>query len=80
VNAVCPGFIQGEWLKDGLGEQTYNAAKAALEKNAPLRVTATADTVAEAILMFICGGSVITGETLLVDGGHHLMQVPMARR
>jgi hypothetical protein len=36
--------------------------------------------VAEVIVYFLTGASVVTGETLLLDGGHHLTQMPMARR
>ena len=80
VNVVCPGFIQGDWLEQGLGKERYAAAKAALEASAPLRLTTTPDTVAEAILYFIAGADVITGESLLVDGGNHLSTAPLARR
>ena len=80
VNAVCPGFIQGDWLEQGLGKERYEAAKAALEAGSPLRRTATADTVAEAILYFVAGADVITGETLILDGGNHLNTAPLSRR
>lgn len=80
VNTVCPGFIQGDWLEQGMGKENYARSKAYLESNSPLRLTATADTVAEAIVMFLIGPSIVTGETLILDGGHHLMQTPMARR
>ncbi len=80
VNTVCPGFIQGEWLAQGMGRETYERSKAFLEGNTPLQVTATPDTVAEAILYFLGGAGIITGETLILDGGHHLIQMPMARR
>ena len=80
VNTVCPGFIQGEWLAEGLGRDNYERTKSYLEKNVPLGQTATADTVAEAILYFLTGAGVVTGETLILDGGHHLMQTPFARR
>lgn len=73
VNAVCPGFIQGEWLRQGMGESTYDRTRAFLEKSTPLKLTATADTVAETIIQLIEGASLITGETLLLDGGHHLL-------
>lgn len=79
VNAVCPGFIQGEWLKEGLGEEAYEKMRAALERAAPLGVTATADTVSEAILYFITGADIITGETLILDGGAHLGATPLRR-
>ena len=55
VNAVCPGFIQGDWLRDGLGAEAYEAGKSYLEATTPLGRTATADTVAEAIVFFIEG-------------------------
>lgn len=80
VNAVCPGFIQGEWLKNGMGEEKYTRTKRYLEETTPLRLTATADTVAETILYFITGAALVTGETLLLDGGMHLQTAPLARR
>lgn len=80
VNAVCPGFIQGDWLRNGMGSEKYEAFMKSHTENAPLGVTATAETVAEAIYHFITGPSVVTGETLIVDGGRHLNQVPLTRR
>jgi len=80
LNTVCPGFIQGDWLEEGMGAETYARTKAALEQSTPLKLTCTPDTVAEVILFFLGSGSVVTGETLILDGGHHLMQMPMARR
>jgi 3-oxoacyl-[acyl-carrier protein] reductase len=72
INTVCPGFIQGEWLREGMGSDVYDARKAAIERMAPLRLTATAEQVAEGILFFIDGPSITTGETLVLDGGAHL--------
>lgn len=72
VNAICPGFIQSRWLRDGLGEETYEALKAKREQNNPLRVAGTPEHMAEAAVWFIEGASLITGETLLVDAGMHL--------
>lgn len=80
VNAVCPGFIQGSWLAEGMGQARYDATKTFLEQNSPLRLTATPDTVAEAILYFVTGADIVTGETLILDGGSHLSQMPMTRR
>ena len=79
MNTVCPGFIQGPWLRRGMGDERYAAAKASLEASAPLGLTATADTVAEVILYFIEGADVVTGETLILDGGVHLAQTPLVR-
>ena len=73
VNAVCPGFIQGAWLREGMGPEVYDRTKAFLEGATPLKMTATADSVAESIIMLITSASLVTGETLLLDGGHHLL-------
>lgn len=80
VNTVCPGFIAGDWLREGMGAERYDRSKAFLESQTPLQLTTTPETVAEAILYFAAGADVVTGETLILDGGHHLQQMPMARR
>ena len=80
VNTICPGFIQGDWLEQGMGADRYARTKAYLEQSTPLQLTTTPDTIAEGVLYFITGGDVITGETLMLDGGHHLNQLPSARR
>lgn len=80
VNAVCPGFIQGEWLEEGMGKERYEQVKSALEASNPLKLTATADTVADAILYFVVHADIVTGETLILDGGAHLSGTPLTRR
>ena len=80
INAVCPGFIEGDWLKEGYGDARYAKLMAFNRDNAPLGVTATPETVADAILHFISGPQVVTGETLIVDGGRHLTMAPLSRR
>ena len=80
VNTVCPGFIQGDWLEEGMGAERYARTKAYLEETTPLKLTTTPDTIAEGVLYFITGADVVTGETLLLDGGNHLNQMPLARR
>ena len=69
INAVCPGFIQGDWLKEGLGEEAYEKIKAKTERQTPLGSTTTAKDIAEAIVMLIEGPSLMTGEHIVVDGG-----------
>ena len=73
VNAVCPGFIKGEWLAEGMGKETYDASLAFLEAKTPLQKTCTAESVAESILGFIEGHSIVTGQHLVLDGGHLLL-------
>ena len=73
VNAVCPGFITGEWLAEGMGKEVYDASKAFLEAKTPLQKTCTPLSVAESILGFIEGHSIVTGQHLVLDGGHLLL-------
>ena len=73
VNAICPGFIQGDWLRKGMGDGMYNAARDNLTKNTPLGLTVTPEQVAQGIYTFIDTNKVVTGETMLMDGGHHLI-------
>lgn len=80
INAVCPGFIEGDWLLEGLGEEQYNKLIKVNREGSPLGVTATPVTVAEGILAFITGPQIVTGETLLLDGGRHLTSTPLGRR
>lgn len=79
VNAVCPGFVAGEWLKKGLGEKAYETLKNQFEDAAPLNRTATPETVAQTVSAFIGGADLTTGETLIIDGGAHLHTAPMRR-
>ena len=80
VNCICPGFIQGDWLEQGLGSDAYQAAKASVEASSPLQVACTPDMIAEGILYFVCGADVVTGETIIMDGGMHLAQAGMSKR
>ena len=68
VNAVAPGVISGDWLKRGLG-QNYQQRLAAMESMAVLNKVCTPADVADAILSIITGSDLVTGQTLLCDGG-----------
>ncbi|MBL4681927.1 MAG: SDR family oxidoreductase [Pseudomonadales bacterium] len=72
VNAICPGFIQGEWLKKGIGTDNYERIRSSYENAAPLNLTCTAEDVAESIVAFAVGHGVTTGQYLILDGGHYL--------
>ncbi|MBP7764890.1 MAG: SDR family oxidoreductase [Syntrophaceae bacterium] len=69
VNAVCPGFIQGDWLRDGMGAENYERLKGYLEATNPLRRTGTPETIAPNILFLLEDAVLTTGEILLLDGG-----------
>ncbi len=68
VNAVAPGFITGRWLEQGLGP-AYERVKTAAEGRAPLKKVCDPIDVARAILSLIEGSDLITGQTLVCDGG-----------
>ncbi len=68
VNAVAPGFIEGEWLRQGLG-QSYEAAKQFFEQRAPLKRVCTPEDVAAAILALVTGPDLVTGAVLPCEGG-----------
>lgn len=72
VNAICPGFVQGEWLEKGLGRERYTAMLEKTRATAPLNETASPQTVAQIVLGLLIGGDLTTGESILVDGGAHL--------
>lgn len=80
VNTVCPGFVQGDWLRQGMGTDRYEATLRNLLDNTPLRGTATPETVAEAVVWFIEGASMVTGEFMMVDAGNHLGGTPLRAR
>ena len=67
VNAVAPGFIEGEWLRNGLGE-TYEQVKTAKTDAIVLGKVSTPQDVASGILAMVLATNT-TGHTLVVDGG-----------
>ena len=69
VNAVAPGFIETRWLKNGLGDQVYEAAKAHQTRMAPLKCVCTPETVSQLVLSLIEGADMVTGECITIDGG-----------
>ena len=72
VIAVCPGLIETRWHLDRFSKEDYAKFKAGYEKSVPLAKAATADDVAEVALWLIEGADLVTGESILVDGGLHL--------
>jgi NAD(P)-dependent dehydrogenase (short-subunit alcohol dehydrogenase family) len=68
VNAICPGFIQGRWVKNALGD-AYEEHKAHWETTSPLRKAATPEEVAATILWLVESAVLITGQTIVADAG-----------
>ena len=71
VNAVAPAFIEGEWLKEGLGA-AYDKTKAYWESKAVLGKVCTPDDVADVILGLIEGADLVTGQIIPIEGGQML--------
>ncbi|MGH9766385.1 MAG: SDR family NAD(P)-dependent oxidoreductase [Blastocatellia bacterium] len=69
VNAVAPGFITTRWLKEGLGEDVYEAAKKRTEESVILRKVCTPEDVALAIINVITGPDLMTGHIIPLEGG-----------
>jgi 3-oxoacyl-[acyl-carrier protein] reductase len=68
VNGVAPGFIAGEWLKEGLGDG-FDTIRSAMEAKTPLQRVCEPDDVAQAIVSLITGSDLVTGNVLPVEGG-----------
>ena len=72
VNAVCPGFIEGEWLKKGMGPEMYEAVKLRVKTTTPLKKTCTPESVAEVIVSLIEKSELVTGQLVTIDSGASL--------
>lgn len=68
VNAVAPGWMEGDWMERMLGEK-YGELMSKRARATPLRRCVTADDVAETMLGLIDGNRFVTGEVIVIDGG-----------
>lgn len=68
VNAVAPGWIEGEWMRRTLAEN-YDGLMARRAKYTPLKRCCTEDDVADSMLSLILHNRFVTGEIIIVDGG-----------
>jgi 3-oxoacyl-[acyl-carrier protein] reductase len=71
VNAVCPGFVETRWLAQAIGDQ-YEVARARYAGASPLQKTSTPSDVARTVVWLLEGADLVTGEFIIIDGGHHL--------
>lgn len=74
VNAVCPGFVQTDWLKDRLDADTWTALQRKMPESSPLRIAVESGHVAECAFA-LAASPVTTGQLLVVDAGAHLAVV-----
>ena len=68
VNAVAPGWMEGEWMERMLGEN-YEKLMERRSKMTPLKRCATSEDVAEVVYALIEHMHFVTGETVIIDGG-----------
>jgi 3-oxoacyl-[acyl-carrier protein] reductase len=68
VNAVCPGFIDGAWLQQGLGG-AFETVKQTMVGRSLLDRVSTPEDIKDAIFGFLVGSRTTTGELLVFDGG-----------
>ena len=68
VNAVAPGWMEGDWMKRTLAEN-YDGLMARRAKYTPLKRCCTAEDVAETMMSLILGNRFVTGEIIIIDGG-----------
>lgn len=68
VNAVAPGWMEGDWMHRMLGEK-YDDLMGKRAKLTPLKRCVTADDVAETMLNLLTANRFVTGEVVVIDGG-----------
>ena len=68
VNAVAPGWMEGDWMKRMLKEN-YDDLMGKRAKATPLKRVVTADDVAETIMSLVQSNRFVTGEVVVIDGG-----------
>lgn len=70
VNAVAPGFIEGDWLRNGLGEN-YEAVREGKAGATVLRAVSTPEDIAHGILAMATAPKT-TGHVMVIDAGDTL--------
>jgi 3-oxoacyl-[acyl-carrier protein] reductase len=68
VNAVAPGWMEGDWMKRMLKDK-YDDLMGRRAKLTPLKRCVTADDVAETMMSLVQANRFVTGEIIVVDGG-----------
>jgi 3-oxoacyl-[acyl-carrier protein] reductase len=69
VNAVAPGWMEGDWMQARLGEN-YGRLMERRARMTPLGRCVTAEDVAATIVSLVTSNPFVTGEVVAVDGGY----------
>lgn len=73
VNAVCPGPMPTRWWDGGLGADGAKTLFKKFEEQVPLATAPTVESVAGTVLWLLEAADHITGETIMIDSGQHLI-------
>jgi 3-oxoacyl-[acyl-carrier protein] reductase len=68
VNAVAPGWMEGDWMKRTLAEN-YEGLMARRARYTPLKRCCTPEDVADTMMSLINNNRFVTGEIIIIDGG-----------
>ena len=68
VNAVAPGWMEGDWMERMLGDR-YRDLMDRRAKQTPLKRCVTAEDVAETMMTLVQANRFVTGEIIVIDGG-----------
>ena len=66
MNAVAPGLIETRWIAP---IKRLDEFRESWKKETALHKVLSPDDVAEAIVSFVTSMSLVTGQTVIVDGG-----------
>jgi 3-oxoacyl-[acyl-carrier protein] reductase len=69
VNAVAPGWMEGDWMERTLGEH-YDRLMERRARATPLKRCVTAEDVAETIVNLIVSNPFVNGQIIVIDGGY----------
>lgn len=69
VNAVAPGWMEGEWMQERLGDN-YDRLMQRRAKMTPLGRCVTPEDVADTIVSLALSNPFVTGEIIVIDGGY----------
>lgn len=69
VNALAPGWLEGEWMEGTLGEN-YERLMERRAKATPLKRCATPEDVGETAVALATSMRFTTGQTIVIDGGY----------
>lgn len=78
VNAVLPGMIEGNWMRGGLGDETYEKVKSQYAATAALGCICQPEEIASAVCWLLEPGCMMTGQQIVVDAGFMLGKPPSA--